>query len=116
MDDQDQTPPEVTIEPADNGFVVRHHQRSTKKDQAGRTVRRVAASTAESLPHAGEALGGGRSKSAKKKSIRQDGPASAEAGEETSAPAAHSLGDRIRSRARSVRSARRRPRVSARRA
>ena len=68
----DQTPPEVTIEPADNGFVVRHHQRSGKKDEPGRNVRRVASTTDEALGHAKSALGGGgRGKSAKKKSVRR---------------------------------------------
>jgi hypothetical protein len=34
VDDQTSAPdPEVTIEPADNGYIVRHYQRGTGKDQ-----------------------------------------------------------------------------------
>ena len=101
----DNTPPEVTIEPADNGFVVRHHQRSTKKDEAGRTIRRVASTTDEALGHAKIALGGG--KTSKKKSSR-----AAEAGvEEASSSAPHSFGRHVRGSAK-----RRRPRAGGRRA
>ena len=112
MDDQDQSPPEVTIEPADNGFIVRHHERSTKKDQPGRTIRRLAMTDDEALGHAKTALNGGRSK--KKKSSRdgQLGTADSGAGDEgatpSTAPVAH--GSRIRARAgrrRPVRSRRR---------
>jgi hypothetical protein len=108
----DQTPPEVTIEPADNGFVVRHHQRSSKKDEPGRTVRRVASSTEEALGHAATALGGGKAKSSRKKSHRdgQLGAASAGAGDSSTSPAAHSMHASGRSRAR-----RRRPRIGGRR-
>lgn len=76
MDDSyDSAPPEVTIEPADNGYVVRHRQRGSKKDEPSRTVRRVAATTDEALDHARTALGGGgKSKSAKKKSNRDGQP------------------------------------------
>jgi hypothetical protein len=104
----DDTPPEVTIEPADNGFIVRHHQRSTKKDESGRTIRRLAMTTDEALGHAKTALGGG--KISKKKSTRGDGaPAQDMTGGDTQR---HSFGSHaMRGRAR-----RRRPRMSGRRA
>ncbi len=109
MDPSDNTPPEVTIEPADNGFVVRHHQRG-KKDEPGRTIRRVASTDDEALSHAKSALnGGGRTK---KKSSR-DGRIEAGATEDlSSSPAAHAMhaSGRGRSRAR-----RRRSRISSRR-
>ena len=94
----DTSPPEVTIEPADNGFVVRHYQRSSKKDESGRTIRRVASSVDDALGHARMALGGtGKAKSAKsstkfskRKPLRDgqlgSGPSVAE-GESGSAPA-----------------------------
>ena len=116
MDEMDDSSPEVTISPADNGHVVRWHQRSTKKDSPGRTIKRVASTTEEALGHAGEALGGGSR--TKKKSSRSVGRSSAgmspaasadEAGATSSAPAAHSM------RSRSARP-RRRARVSSRRA
>lgn len=104
----DNYPPEVTIEPADNGHVVRWHQRSAKKDEHGRTVRRVASTVDEALGHAKSALGGIRT--SKKKSSR-DGQAD-EAGESSSAPAAHSFGGKMaRGSAK-----RRRSRVGGRRA
>ena len=107
MDDSPDTPPEVTIEPADNGFIVRHHQRSTKKDESGRTIRRLAMTREEALGHAGAALGG--SKTSKKKSTRGDG---ALAQGPPTEQASHSFGSHSsRGRAR-----RRRPRVSGRRA
>ena len=84
MDDMDDSSPEVTISPADNGHVVRWHQRSDKKDGMGRTVKRVASTTEEALGHAGEALGGKRSK---KKTSSRDGQSS-DAGD-ASSPAAH---------------------------
>ena len=94
----DQTPPEVTIEPADNGFIVRHHQRSGKKDQPGRTIRRLAMTDDEALGHAKTALnGGGPARTAKKKSnSRSVGHVADDAGEEgsTPAPAAHQTGHR----------------------
>ena len=109
-------PPEVTIEPADNGFVVRHQQRSGKKDESSRTVRRVASSADEALDHARSAITGG-GKSSKKKSTRSVGRGLAnEAGEpdESSgtspAPAAHTARRSARSSAR-----RRRPRIGGRR-
>lgn len=103
--------PEVTISPADNGHVVRWHQRGDGKKTEGRTIRRVAMSSDEALGHAADALGGaGKAKSAKKKSLRSVGRGEAdEAGEASSAPAAHSM------RTRSARP-RRRARVSGRRA
>lgn len=104
--------PEVTIEPADNGFVVRHYQRGGKKDGDGRTIRRVAASVDDALEHARTALGGG-GKASKRKSIKRDGQSGAspaEAGEGFSAPAAHSAHSSSRGSAR-----RRRPRVGGRR-
>ena len=116
MDDQtDSTPPEVTIEPADNGYVVRHQQRGSKKDEPSRTVRRVAETTDEALDHARTALGGGgKSKSAKKKSNRDGQPGtgmSAAEGESGSAssPAAHISRRSSRGSAR-----RRRPRIGGR--
>ena len=102
----DNSPPEVTIEPADNGFIVRHHQRSTKKDESGRTIRRLAMTTDEALGHAKTALGGG--KTSKKKSQRGDGaPAEDTTGGDTQR---HSFGSHsMRGRAR-----RRRPRSGGR--
>ena len=90
-DGMDESSPEVTISPADNGHVVRWHQRSNKKDHPGRTIKRVASTKEEALGHAGEALGGGGStKSSRKRSTRSVGHGSAiEAGEEAGAPAAH---------------------------
>ena len=105
MDDSSR--PEVTLEPADNGWVVRHHQRSTKRDEPGRTIRRVASTDEEALGHAKTAMGGG--KTSKKKSSNRDGHVSDEAGEGASSPAAHSLGGHRSS------SRRRRPRSAGRR-
>lgn len=118
MDSPDATPPEVTIEPADNGHVVRWHQRSTKKDQSGRTVRRVASTVDEALSHAKSALGGGGKsamKSAKKKSPSRsagatdpEGDASAKGiGVAESTSMLHSHTGRSRGRRRPVRSRRR---------
>lgn len=111
MDEMDDSSPEVTISPADNGHVVRWHQRSSKKDEPGRTIKRVASTTDEALGHAKDALGGGGKSSKKKVSTRSVGHANSDdAGEAgSSSPAAHSL--RVRSR-----SVRRRQRVSGRRA
>ena len=120
IDDSPDTPPEVTIEPADNGFIVRHHQRSDKKDSPGRTIRRLALTREEALGHAGTALSGGSAKSSKKKSARdgQTGSGmSAAEGESglTSSPAAHTQHAQHASR-RPTRSARRRrPRIGGRR-
>ena len=117
IDDSPDTPPEVTIEPADNGFIVRHHQRSDKKDSPGRTIRRLALTREEALGHAGMALSGGSAKSSKKKSARdgQTGSGmSAAEGESglTSSPAAHAQ----HASRRPTRSARRRrPRIGGRR-
>lgn len=61
----DSMPPEVTIEPADNGFMVRHYRRSGKKDEGGRTIRQVAATADEALGHARRVLGGGKTGSNK---------------------------------------------------
>lgn len=113
MDEMDDSSPEVTISPADNGHVVRWHQRSSKKDQPGRTIKRVAMSKEEALGHADEALGGS-SKSSKKKLNRDGQSALADAGDSggsAATPAAHSV---MRTRSRS--SARRRPVRSRRRA
>ena len=101
--------PEVTIEPADNGYIVKHYQRSTKKDEGGRTIRRVASTSEEALGHAGRVLG---SKTSKKKSSR-DGQSgsSADVGEgATASPVAHFGGKAPRGASR-----RRRPRVGGRR-
>jgi hypothetical protein len=108
MDDSPDTPPEVTIEPADNGFIVRHHQRGTKKDESGRTIRRLAMTTDEALGHAKSALGGSsRSKSKKKSSRPSDGaPSGAITEHAMHSAAAHPSRDRAR---------RRRPRASGRR-
>ena len=116
-DSPDQTPPEVTISPADNGHVVRWHQRSGKKGEPGRAVTRVASSKEEALGHADEALsGGGSTKSSKKRTIsKRDGQPgtgmSAAEGESGSAssPAAHAARRPSRSSAR-----RRRPRIGGR--
>jgi hypothetical protein len=110
VDEMDDSSPEVTISPADNGHVVRWHQRGTKKDEPGRTIKRVAMSKDDALGHAAEALGSaGKAKSPKKKSLR-DGQIGSEASEgdsgSSSAPTAH--GPRMRSaRRRPVRSRRR---------
>jgi hypothetical protein len=105
--------PEITLEPADNGWVVRHHQRSTKKDEPGRTIRRVASTDDEALEHARTAMGGG--KSSKKKSTKRDGQTGAMSDAEgesgsSSSPAAHSMRRTSRSPSR-----RRHPRIGGRR-
>ena len=121
MDDSlDQTPPEVTIEPADNGFVVRHYQRGQGKDQSGRTIRRVASTEDEALGHAKSALTGGAGRQAKKRSSSSSSSTTRslgrttstdEAGEQSSAPAAHPGRQpstlRFRARRRLVRARRR---------
>jgi hypothetical protein len=92
-DSPDQSPPEVTISPADNGHVVRWHQRSSKKGEPGREIKRVASTKEEALGHADEALGGGGStKSSKKRTPSRDGQlgTAGAGGESDSAPAAHS--------------------------
>lgn len=109
MDPSDSTPPEVTIEPADNGFVVRHHQRSTKRDEPGRTIRRVASSEDEALGHAKTALSGGRTSKKKSKRDGQTASVDAGAGDSSTSPVAHSLGGHRSS------SRRRRPRSAGRR-
>ena len=116
--DPGDTPPEVTISPADNGHVVRWHQRSGKKGEPGRSITRVASSKEEALGHADEALGGGGStKSSKKRSVKRDGQtgsgmsdAEGESGS-ASSPAAHAARAPRRGSAR-----RRRSRVGNRRA
>ena len=93
MDEMDDSSPEVTISPADNGHVVRWHQRGAKKDEPGRTIKRVAMSSDDALGHAAEALGGGGStKSSKKRTPSRDGQlgTAGAGGESDSAPAAHS--------------------------
>ena len=108
--DDDQAPPEVTISPAENGHVVRWHQRSGKKGESGRSISRVALSADEALDHAKSALGGGSAKSSKKRSIKRDGQSGvgfasdAEGGESDSAPAAHASRAPRRSSARRRRS------------
>ena len=119
MDDDyaSSAPPEVTISPADNGHVVRWHQRSGKKGESGRSVTRVASSKEEALGHADEALSGGSAKSSKKKSTRdgQSGAGSDPAAEgesgSTSSPAAHHRGSRNPTRS----ARRRRSRIGGRR-
>ena len=91
----DSTPPEVTISPADNGHVVRWHQRGSKKGEPGREIKRIASTKEEALGHADEALGGGSStKSSKKRSVKRDGQTGAMSDAEgesgsASSPAAH---------------------------
>ena len=108
----DSTPPEVTISPADNGHVVRWHQRGAKRGEPGRSITRVASSKEEALGHADEALGGGGStKSSKRRTTatRQVGRVTDdEAGEQSSAPAAHSPSTHSMHRNQSRGSARRR--------
>lgn len=104
--------PEVTIEPADNGYIVKHYQKSTKKDESGRTIRRVASTAEEALGHAGRVLG---SKVSKKRSSRDGhaGSGSSDAVGESgpsSSPVAHFGGKAPRGASR-----RRRPRVGGRR-
>ena len=116
--DDDQAPPEVTISPADNGHVVRWHQRSSKKGESGRSITRVASSKEEALGHADEALGGGGSTKSSKRRSTRNGQSGAGLGSDAegesgsaSSPAAHNFGGSTRSRSR-----RRRPRVGSRRA
>ena len=112
--------PEVTISPADNGHVVRWHQRGAKKDDPGRTVKRVAMTSDDALEHARSALSGtGKAKSSKKKFSR-DGQLGSSAGpgsaagtgdDSVSSPSAQPHASRM-----PARSARRsRPRVGGRR-
>jgi len=103
----DDSSPEVTISPADNGHVVRWHQRSNKKDEPGRTIKRVASTTDEALGHAKDALGG---RTSKKKSNRDGQTAVSDTGDGLTSPVAHS------SHSMRGRSARRRPVRSRRRA
>jgi hypothetical protein len=111
VDEMDDSSPEVTISPADNGHVVRWHQRGSKKDEPGRTIKRVAMSSDDALGHAREALGGSGKSSKKKVSTRSVGHGSADdAGEGSSSPAAHSI------KGSGTRGARRRPVRSRRRA
>ena len=111
MDEMDDSSPEVTISPADNGHVVRWHQRGSKKDEPGRTIKRVAMSSDDALGHAAEALGGGGKSSKKKVSTRSVGHGSADdAGEGSASPVAHLI------KGSGTRSARRRPVRSRRRA
>jgi hypothetical protein len=112
VDEMDDSSPEVTISPADNGHVVRWHQRGAKKDEPGRTIKRVASTKEEALGHADEALGGGGStKSSKKRSVSRDGQTSvSDTGDGLTSPVAHS------SHSMRGRSARRRPVRSRRRA
>jgi len=113
VDDSNQTPPEVTIEPADNGFVVRHYQRGGKKDESGRNIRLVASSVDDALEHARSALGGtGKAKSTRRKLVRDGQSGTADAGDSSLAPAAQSNQSRHTS---SRGHARRRPRVGGRR-
>jgi hypothetical protein len=103
--------PEVTISPADNGHVVRWHQRSGKKGEPGRSITRVAASADDALEHARSALGStGKSKSPKRKPLRNGQLGTAGAGDGDTAPAAHFSSKSMRGSAR-----RRRPRVGGRR-
>lgn len=112
MDDSPSSPPEVTIEPADNGYVVRHYQRGTGKDSSGRTIRRVASTTDEALTHARAALGGaGKARSDKKKPLRNGQIGlGAGSGDGDSSPSAQPVRTMSRGSAR-----RRRPRVGGRR-
>ena len=105
--------PEVTISPADNGHVVRWHQRGAKKDDPGRTVKRVAMTSDDALEHARSALSGtGKAKSSKKKFSRDGQLGSAGTGDDSvSSPSAQPHASRMP--ARSAR--RRRPRVGGRR-
>lgn len=105
--DAPDTPPEVTIEPADNGFIVRHHQRGDGKKTEGRTIRRLAMTKDEALGHAGTALGGAR---LKKKSHGRGGGALAMDTAEGTTPHHASGSHSMRGRAR-----RRRPRTGGRR-
>jgi hypothetical protein len=122
-DPSDQTPPEVTISPADNGHVVRWHQRSGKKGESGRSVTRVASSKEEALGHADEALGGGGStKSSKKRtSSKRDGQtgsgmsAAEEESGSASSPAAHAAAAHSARRPARGSARRRRSRIGGRR-
>jgi len=111
VDEMDDSSPEVTISPADNGHVVRWHQRGDGKKTEGRTIKRVAMSSDDALGHAAEALGGG-GKTSKKKSSRDGQSALADSGDDGGSavtPGAHAMRTRSRS------SARRRPVRSRRR-
>ncbi len=108
--------PEVTISPADNGHVVRWHQRGTKKDEPGRTVKRVAMSADEALAHARSALGGtGKAKSGKRKPLRDGQSGASSAAEGDGASLASPTAQTMATRSRSSSARRRRPRVGGRR-
>lgn len=100
---------EVTIEPADNGFIVRHYEESTKKDEPGRTIRRVAASREEALKHAGAVLG--CSSDEGKKHKKGEGKRGGAEGEDSAPETSGGYAGRSRSRSAS----RRRSRPSGRR-
>ena len=104
----DSAPPEVTIEPADNGYVVRHYQRGSKKDESGRTIRRVASTTDEALGHAKTALSGGSGKISKKK-------VSARVGTNTDTDTGGAIGGHSITRSSRGRARRRRARIGGRR-
>lgn len=91
---------EVTIEPADNGFIVRHYQESTKKDEPGQTIRRVASTRDEALRHAGSVLGGGKTKVEKKRESSAEAASEAATGSGggSSAPRGRSSARRRRPR------------------
>ena len=105
--------PEVTIEPADNGYIVRHYERSTKKDEGDRTIRRVASTADEALQHAGKVLGGA-GRMSRKRTSRGGGAATENEAATPSAPSSTlSSHSPHSSRSRSAR--RRRPRIGGRR-
>ena len=108
----DSTPPEVTISPADNGHVVRWHQRSGKKGESGRSVTRVASDVDGALEHARAAISGGKSSKKKFNRDGQTGVTSDAEGESGSAssPAAHTSRRPVRGSSR-----RRHPRIGGRR-
>ena len=120
MDDDEQAPPDVTISSADNGHIVRWHQRGKKGDPGGgREVKRVASTKEEALGHADEALGGGGStKSSKKRSVKRDGQTGSSAtegdGGSASSPTAQSSPHASRAPRRRT-AARRRSRIGGRR-
>lgn len=117
-DSSDQAPPEVTISPADNGHVVRWHQRSGKKGEPGRGVTRVASDVDEALVHARSAISGGKPS---KKKFTRDGQTgsgiSAAEGESGSAssPAAHAAAAHPARRPARGSTRRRRSRIGGRR-
>lgn len=61
---------EVTIEPADNGFIVRTYREG--KDGPGRSIKRVAANPNAAMRHAKELIGDGHEKKRRDEKPRKE--------------------------------------------